>query len=80
MLALLGVVVLGQELPVAAFDDRSGVGLDLIHHTQDFGDLGIQRGPDAVEDVAVGVGRLVAVLHPLDVGADLLIPSNSRVL
>lgn len=43
ILALVGVVVLEQELAVAVLDDRLRVGLDLRHHAQDFGDLDVDR-------------------------------------
>ena len=54
--ALVGVVVLEQELAVAVLDDRLRVGLNLRHHPQSFGDLDVDRRLGAVEDVAVGVG------------------------
>ena len=69
--AFLGVVVLKQELAVAVFDDGLGVGLDFVHHAQRLGNLGVECGLGAEEDVAVGVGGFVAVIHQLGVGADL---------
>ena len=79
VLALLGVVVLEQELAVAVFDDGLGVGLDFVHHAQDLGDLGVERGLGAEEDVAVGVGGLVAVVHQLGVGADLAVVAGDEL-
>jgi hypothetical protein len=46
------------------------VSLDFIHHPQGLGDLGVERGLGAEEDVAVGVGGFVAVIYQLGVGAD----------
>jgi hypothetical protein len=74
-----GVVVLEQELAVAVLDDRLRVGLDLGYHPQDFGDLDVERRLGAVENIAVGVGGLVAVVHQLCVGADLAIVAGDEL-
>jgi hypothetical protein len=49
ILALIGVVVLEQELAVAVLDDRLRVGLNLRHHAQDLGDLEVERRLGAVD-------------------------------
>lgn len=77
--ALLGVVVLKQELSVGLFDHRLRMGLDFVHHAQDFGDLGIERSLGAEKDIAVGVGGLVAVVHQLGVSADLGIVAGDEL-
>ena len=79
VLALVGVVVLEQELAVAVLDDRLRVGLNLRHHAQDFGDLDVDRRLGAVEDVADGVGGFVAVVHPLGVGVDLAVVAGDEL-
>ncbi len=79
ILALVGVVVLEQELAVAVLDDGFRVGLYLGHHAQDFGDLDVKRCLGAVEDVAVGVGGFVAVVHQLGVGADLAVVAGDEL-
>lgn len=48
ILALVGVVVLEQELAVAVLDDRLRMSLNLRHHAQDFGDLDVERRLGAV--------------------------------
>ena len=47
--------------------------LDFVHHAQDLGDLTVERGLGSEEDVAVGMGGFVAVIHQLGVGADLVV-------
>lgn len=79
MLALVRVVVLKQKIAVAVLDDRLRVGLNLRHHAQDFGDLDVERRLGAVEDVAVGVGRFVAVVHPLGAGANLAVVAGDEL-
>jgi hypothetical protein len=49
-----GVVALGEEAGIAALDDRGGVGLDFVHHAQDFADFEVEGALLAVEDVAMG--------------------------
>ncbi len=77
--ALFGVGAAQEELAVAALNDRAGVGLDLVHDPQDLGDLGVERGLGAEEDVAVGVGGVVAVVHQLGVGADLAVVAGDEL-
>ena len=79
ILAFFGVVVLEQELAVAVLDDRLGVGLDFVHDAEDLGDLGVERRLGAEEDVAVGVGGVVAVVHQLGVGADLAVVAGDEL-
>ena len=79
ILALVGVVVLQQELAVAMLDDRLRVGLNLRHHAQDFGDLDVDRRLGAVENVAVRVGGFVAVVHQLGVGAYLAVVAGNEL-
>ena len=54
-------------------DDRLGVGLNFGHHAEDFCDLNAERRLRAIEDVAIGMGGFVAVIHELGVGADLAV-------
>ncbi|PIQ52081.1 MAG: hypothetical protein COW02_11025 [Comamonadaceae bacterium CG12_big_fil_rev_8_21_14_0_65_59_15] len=80
ILALVGVVVLQQELAVTVLDDRLRVGLYLSHHAQDFGNLDVQRRLGAVEGVTVEVGGFVAVVHQLGVDADLGVVAGDESL
>ena len=73
VLAFLGVVVLEQELPIAVLNNEFGVRLDLVHHAQNLGDLGVKRGLGAEEDLPIGIGRLIAVVQKLAVGPDLAV-------
>lgn len=73
------IVVLAQEFTEAMFDNGLGMGLNLRHHAQDFGDLDVERRLGAVEDVAVGVGGIVAVVHQLGVGADLAVVAGDEL-
>lgn len=77
--ALIGVVILDQELAVTALDDRLGVQLDLVHDPQDLGDLGVERRLGAEEDVAVWVGGVVAIVDQLGVGADLAVVAGDEL-
>ena len=63
--AFVGVVVLEQKLAVAVLDDRFRVALDLVHYAEYLGDLDFESRLGAIENVAVGVGGLVAVVHQL---------------
>jgi len=77
--ALLGVVVLKQELAVGVFDDGLGVGLDFVRHAEDFIDLGVKRLLRTEENVAVGMGSIVALFHKCSVVADLLIVTADKL-
>ena len=76
--AVFGVVALGEEAGIAALNDRRGVGLDFVHHAEDFRDLGAERRLGAEENVAVRVGGLVTVVHELGVGADLAVVAGDE--
>src|ERR1035441_4477693 len=77
--AVLGIATFDQEAGVAALDDRRGVGLDFVRNAEDFRDLGVERRLRAEEDVAVGVGRIVAVVHEFGVGADLAVVAGDEL-
>lgn len=47
--------------------------LDFVRHAQDFADLAIKCAGFAVENVAVGVGAGVAVVHEFSVTANLAV-------
>lgn len=68
--ALLGVVAIQQELAVTIFDDALGVPLDFVHYAQDFADFSLECAGFAVENIAVGVGAGVAIIHEFGVAAD----------
>lgn len=78
VLAIVGVIVLEQKIAVAMLDDRLGVGLDLVHDAQDFGDLAVERSLGAEEDVAIGMGGVIAVIHQFRVGADLAVVARDQ--
>ena len=67
------VVVLDQELAVAVLDNRLGVLLDFGHHEEDFPNLVVEGCLGAEEDVAVGVGGIVSLLHECSVAADFAV-------
>ena len=71
--AIICVVVLKQKILVAVFDDGFGMRLDFFHHAQDFDDLGVECAGFAVENVAVGVGTGVAIIHEFSVTANLAV-------
>ena len=71
--AIICVVALKQKILVAVFDDGFGMRLDFFHHAQDFGDLGVECAGFAVENVAVGVGAGVAIIHELSVTANFAV-------
>lgn len=73
ILAIVGVVALFEEAGVNALDGGDGVVLDFVHRAEDFPDLGVERGFRAEEDVAVGMGRFVAVVHELGICANLAV-------
>ena len=75
----LGVVVLKQEVAIAVFDDGRRVGLDFVHHAKDLSDLSVERGLGAEEDIAVGVGGLVAVVHQFGVSADFPVVAGDEL-
>lgn len=54
------------------------MGLYFIHHSQDFRDLDVECRLRAEEDVAVGMGGLVAVVHELGIGADLAVVAGDK--
>ena len=79
ILAFVGVVVLEQDVAVAVLDDGLRVLLDLVHDAEDLGDLGVECGLGAEEDVAVGVGGVVAVVHQLGISADLAVVAGDEL-
>lgn len=79
ILTLFGVVVVQEEHPVAVLDGRPGAALDFVHDAQDLGNLGVERGLSAVEDVAVGVGGLVKVIDQLGVGPNLAVVAGDQL-
>ncbi len=79
ILAVVGVVALFEETGVAALDGGDGVGLDFVHDAEDLPNLDVERGLGAEEDVAVGVGGFVAVVHQLGVGADLAVVAGDEL-
>jgi hypothetical protein len=60
-------------------DDRLGVALDLVHDVGHLGDLGVEHGLGAGEDVAVGLSGVVAVVDQLHVGADLSVVAGEEL-
>jgi hypothetical protein len=49
------------------------MGLDLLNHAEDLGDLEIEGSALAVEDIPVGVRRLIAIIDQLGISADLAV-------
>ena len=64
----------------ADFDDGFGVRLDFVHHAQDFSDLAIECAGFAVENVAVGMGAGVVIIHEFSVTADLAVVAGDERL
>ena len=54
--------------------------LDFVHHAQDFGDLGVECAGFAVENVAVGVGTGVAIIHEFSVAGNLAVLAGDECL
>lgn len=73
ILAVVGVVAVKEEPGIAAIDCESRVGLDFVHHAEDFPDFNVQCSLSAEKDVAVGVGRLIAIIHQFGIFADLFV-------
>jgi len=78
ILAIVGVIALFEEAGVAALDGGDGVGLDFVHDAEDFPNLDVESGLGAEEDVTVGVGGFVTVIHQFGVGADLAIVASDE--
>ena len=50
-----------------------------VYHSKDFNNFEIERALLAEEDVAVGVGGLVAIVHELGVGANLAVVAGDEL-
>lgn len=61
-MALFRIAAFFEKLAVSVPDDRLRVRLNFSYHSQDIGDLFVERSLGAVVNVAVSVGGVVAVI------------------
>lgn len=75
---LFSISAAKQELSIAASNDGSRMGLDLLHHSQDLGNLSIKSGLCTKEDIPIRMSCVVAVLNQFDVGANLTVVAGNQ--
>ncbi len=75
---LLRISAAKQELSIAAFNDGSRMGLDLLHHAQNLGNLSIKSALCTKEDIPIRMSRVIPVLNQFDVGANLTVIAGNQ--